>query len=350
MDSNKFPSKEGHHKWRSPANIALVKYWGKEEGQLPMNPSLSFTLSKSFTETKLSWNFIGDKHNGMELNYYFADEQNKLFEKKVKDYLLKLFDFFPFLKSLKLEFHSLNSFPHSAGIASSASSMSSIALCLCSLEKELFSKEIKLDDSFFERASFIARLGSGSGSRSIYGGVVSWGDKRNEFSEREEEIDDLFLNFCDTILIVDSSSKPLSSRAGHSLMNLHPYREARKIQAKKNYVELLSAMKKGDLKTFGEIVELEALSLHAMMITSNPFSILLKPATLSIIEAVRIFRSKTGLPVCFTIDAGPNIHLLYPKRIKKEIDLFIEEELLQYTENSDSFIDDEIGLGPCKLI
>jgi diphosphomevalonate decarboxylase len=116
-------------------------------------------------------------------------------------------------------------------------------------------------------------------------------------------------------------------------MNRHFYKEKRYEQANTNAIEILGAMRSGDLDKFGEIVEAEALTLHALMMMSNPSFILLKPNTLQMIERIRAFRQETDLPVYFTLDAGPNIHLLYPKSIENKVMPWLNDQLKPLCEN-----------------
>ena len=157
----------------------------------------------------------------------------------------------------------------------------------------------------------------------------------------------IFSTFKDSILVVDAGEKSVSSRAGHALMNEHPFSKVRFENANNNLSKLIVAMKDGDLKTFGEIIESEALELHGLMMNSTPSFILMKPETLSIIDKVRAFREQTQHALYFTLDAGPNVHLLYPANISSEVEAFIESELLQFLPTK-SWIKDEVGLGPEK--
>lgn len=333
--------------YKSPSNIALIKYWGKQNIQIPKNPSLSFTLKYSFTETCIQYK----ANNGLNLEYYFEGTRNKEFGLKVRRYLQKLTEYFPFIDQLSFKMESRNTFPHSSGIASSASAMSAIALGLCFIENQHFNT-LNDQDDFYRKASFIARFGSGSASRSVYGNYVLWG-KTKLFSDSSDDyaiplnISDPkdFHDLGDAILIVDKGKKEVSSRAGHELMNNHPFAESRFDQAGKNIEEIITAIRKNNWQQFSEIVEKEALSLHAMMFTSDPSFILLKPNTLKIIEKIRSAREQKGLPVCFTIDAGPNVHLIYQKKYEKKIKAFIKNELLMYCEK-DYWIDDQMGNGP----
>jgi diphosphomevalonate decarboxylase len=336
-------------RWQSPSNIALIKYWGKHGVQLPSNPSISFTLSKSHTTTTLSYTAGKGK-----MEFLFNGRQNEPFALRAKQYIASLDPYFPFLKELDLNINSENNFPHSAGIASSASAMSSLALCLCSLEKEIIGIKLSKAD-FLEKASFMARLGSGSASRSVYGGYVSWGKSRYIPESSDEwatplpfEVHEDFRELRDTILIVDDSPKAISSSEGHRLMEKHPYAQQRFEQAHVQVATLLKALKMGDQDSFIRIVENEALGLHGLMMSSDPGYILLKPASLQIIDKIRRFRENSGIPVSFTLDAGPNIHLLYPAPDKEAVQDFINRELLVYCMQKHR-IDDQIGKGPEKL-
>lgn len=342
----------GEVSWKSPSNIALIKYWGKYGKQLPQNPSISFTLDKANTETTLKYSPKKGVDHGIELSFFFEEKENPAFEKKIKSFLESLVDVFPFLKQLQLEIHSKNSFPHSAGIASSASAMSALALCLCSLEDKLFGT-LKDDQEFRQKASFIARLGSGSACRSIYPGLAVWGESgeikesSNLYAIPFNEQHEIFSTFHDDILIVSRQEKKVSSRAGHALMQENIYAENRYRQARQRLHTLLHALKTGDLETFGHITEGEALTLHALMMTSNPPYVLMHPNTLHIINAIHDYRAETNHQVYFSLDAGPNIHLLYPDNIKKEVKSFTSEVLAKYCDND--ILEDNVGKGPLEL-
>jgi diphosphomevalonate decarboxylase len=132
-------------------------------------------------------------------------------------------------------------------------------------------------------------------------------------------------------------------------METNPFRRSRIAQAHEHLNALYLALLTGDKKQFLEIAEAEALSLHAMMMTSNPPFILLKPNSLEIIQRIKFFRERTEIPVGYTIDAGPNIHLLYFLENKTEVQTFIKRELLNFCENR-RYIDDGIGDGPMKIL
>lgn len=332
--------------WKCPSNIALVKYWGKRDFQLPMNPSLSFSLQNSFTETSIEIHRSGEK----KVEFFF-DGRTSTFGERIEKYLDSISDRLPWIAKYNFVIHSRNSFPHSAGIASSASSFGALALCLTELDFSISGRETEGGD-FWKEASELARIGSGSACRSVFPGFAIWG-KTNLFESSSDEyaialkegINKHFGGLHDAILLVDSGTKQVSSSAGHQLMNNHVFQRQRIAQAHENLNGLYLALLSGDVAKFIEVVESEALSLHAMMMTSNPSFILLKPNSLEIISRIRRFREHTKTPVCFTIDAGPNIHLLYFQRDKIVVRSFIEDELLPLCEDR-KWIDDWIGNGP----
>ena len=124
-----------------------------------------------------------------------------------------------------------------------------------------------------------------------------------------EDLNSIFKSYQDIILLVDKESKNVSSTKGHDLMHSNPYAEKRFLQARRNCDSLIPIMKSGDLDAFIKIVELEALSLHAMMMTSNPYFILIKPKTLNIINEIRDFRRKFNIPICFSFALGFRFHI-----------------------------------------
>jgi diphosphomevalonate decarboxylase len=348
-----FKNVKGTTGWRSPSNIALVKYWGKYGVQMPENPSVSFTLKNAYTDTFITYSSKTVAGKGIEMSFMFEGKPQAAFEAKIRTFLESIILHFPFLEQLKLEISSENSFPHSTGIASSASSMSALALCLCQIESDLYGG--MRPHEFWEKASLIARLGSGSACRSVFPVAAVWGKTASvPFSSQEfavgieKDIDPVFAGFKDAILIVSSQEKSVSSRAGHGLMKGNPYATARYTQANDHLGEIVDAMKNGDLKKWGSIVEKEALTLHALMMASEPPFILMRPETLHIIEKVQAKRAATGWHMYFTLDAGPNVHLLYPESIAAEVETFIGESLLEHCEQG-KVIYDQVGKGSVKL-
>ncbi len=340
---------EGEFTWQSPSNIALVKYWGKKENQIPENPSISFTLDECKTTTKLSFLKKEKKDNLLSFDLFFERKQKDDFKPKIQTFFKRIVAYLPFLNEYHFIIETSNSFPHSSGIASSASGMSALALCLMSIEKLLDSD--MTNEYFIRKASFLARLGSGSACRSIEGDLVVWGEHDEIEGSSDlfgikypDQVHDNFKNYQDTILLVDKGEKQVSSTVGHKLMYGHPYAKKRFEQAHSNISKLIQILKEGDLNSFIEVVESEALTLHAMMMTSLPYFILMKPNTLEIINKIWEFRQETGLHISFTLDAGANVHVLYPENEKDKIYEFIKNELVEYCQNG-HYICDKIGFG-----
>ncbi len=341
--------------WQSPSNIALVKYWGKLENQIPANPSISFTLDNCHTRTTLEYvkKESGDDKSTFSFKVYLNDELKEDFAPKIEVFFKRVVAYLPFLKEYHFTIKTFNSFPHSSGIASSASGMSALALCLMDLEKQLLGSMEK--DFFNKKASFLARLGSGSACRSIEGPIVGWGTHKNIEGSTDlygvqylGAVHKVFENYQDTILLVDVGEKKVSSTVGHSLMNGHPFAEQRFKQAHANLDKLKEIFESGNLNSFIEVVESEALTLHAMMMTSIPYFILMKPNTLEIIDKIWEYRKTTGSKICFTLDAGANVHILYPENEKETVLNFIKSELVAYCKNG-KYICDQIGFGASSI-
>ncbi len=340
--------------WQSPSNIALIKYWGKHGKQLPKNPSISFTLSHANTITSVKC--IGPNDNQTaQVEFLFEGEENPAFAQKIVKFLNTLStDFYPFINEYKLLIESSNTFPHSSGIASSASSMSALALCLQDIHGQITGQDVQ-SLQFLQKASIVSRLGSGSASRSVFPHVAVWGQHANienssdEYAVGVEDIiHPIFHDFHDDILIVSPNEKSVSSTAGHQLMEGNPYSKARYQQAHERLTSLAHAMSSGDLDTFGKITEDEALTLHALMMCSDPSYILMEEGSLSVIKAIQKFRRETKIPVFFTLDAGPNVHVLYPHKYQSQVEIFVENELKKFCHNG-KIIRDRVGKGPVKM-
>lgn len=344
----------GEVSWRSPSNLALVKYWGKHGVQLPRNPSVSFTLDQAFTDFTVEWKIKESNERAISLELFFDMIRNEAFEEPLIKKLEGLTDIFPFLHQLDLSIQTSNSFPHSSGIASSASSMSALALCLCTME-DMFFGTLEDDDAFEQKASYVARLASGSASRSIYSSAAVWGQSSYVEGSSdlyavpvEEKLHDVFKTYQNAILVVSTGAKAISSSIGHDMMNDNPYADPRYDQAKQRFSNMMAALGSGDTERFGSLVEQEALTLHALMMASNPGYMLMEPASIALINKIKAFRSETGIQAYFSLDAGPNIHMLYPEADKEKVMDFIITDLSLHCQNG-LFIDDKVGQGPVQL-
>ena len=343
---------EGIVKWSSPSNIALVKYWGKKNNQIPQNPSISFTLSKSLTTTSIE--FKPKKNKANFIDFEFDGIKDHEFGQKIKLFIRSIEKYFNFLKNHDINIKSENNFPHSSGIASSASSMSALASCLVDIEK--INSNEKDDSYYLKKKSFIARLGSGSASRSIEGPITLWGESKSFPGSSDlyainisQDVNQIFQDYQNSILIIDPGVKKISSSIGHKLMNENPFSKIRFSEAKNNIAKLKNVLKSGHLDEFMNITESEALMIHSLMLSSSPYFILMKPNTLEVIQRILEYRRETKKPVCFTLDAGSNVHILYPDKIKHEIQKFIDDELLKFCK-SKMCIYDSLGSGSAKII
>lgn len=339
--------------WECPSNIALVKYWGKRGNQLPSNASISFVLDAAYTTTSIEYVKHDKRSSDIHIDFYLDGQVKESFANRVLKYFEEISTHFNFLKDYHFTINSENTFPHSSGIASSASAMGALSLGLCSMDSIV--NEPLNETDFLQKASFIARLGSGSACRSVYEGFALWG-KHKDFEHSSDEyaipinenINSIYKNFKDTVLLLHKGEKDVSSSQGHELIKNHPFRDNRFLEAGKNITRLKKVLENGDLNEFIEIVEAEALMLHALMMTSSHAFILFQPNTIEVIKKVWQFRKETKSQLMFTLDAGANVHLLYPEYDEEQVVEFIKNELLVYCENG-SYIRNEIGLGPNRL-
>lgn len=320
-----------------PSNIALIKYWGKYENQIPANPSISYTLNHCKTNTTME--FLADEPFSVQT--FLAGNEEVKFAEKIEKYFKNIESYLPWILKGKYIIRTENTFPHSSGIASSASGFGAIAKCLMKLDEVFSGKDS--DEESLKKASFLARLGSGSACRSLYKGLVVWGES-DEVSGSSDlfavqypdtEIHSIFKSFNDWVLLIHEGQKSVSSTVGHGLMKTNPYAERRFQEARENFAPMKQILKEGDMQSFIRLVEHEALTLHAMMMMSDPAFILMKTGTLEVINKIWDFRRETELPLFFTLDAGANVHLLFPADSSEEkIKAFIETELLQHTQKN----------------
>lgn len=321
-----------------PSNIALIKYWGKYKNQIPANPSISFTLNRCKTNTEMEF-FANEPFS---VQTFLTGNEELKFAEKIEKYFINIEQYLPWILRGKYIIKTENTFPHSSGIASSASGFGAIAKCLMKLDG-IFNSGIQDAGFDLKKASFLARLGSGSACRSLYNGLVVWGESdqvegsSDLFAVKysDDEIHPVFKDFNDWVLLIHEGVKSVSSTVGHGLMITNPYAERRFQEARENFVPMKEILKSGKMQEFIKLVEHEALTLHAMMMMSEPAFILMKTGTLEVIHKIWDFRRETKLPLFFTLDAGANVHLLFPNDGSEEqIKSFIEAELLQHTQKN----------------
>lgn len=282
---------------KAPANIAFIKYWGKKDEtlRLPMNSSISMNLSGVYTTTEVEFS------DNLESDQVRLD--GKLAEGKERERVVKFLELVRKLAKIntRAEVSSKNNFPKGTGIASSASGFAALALASTSAAGlSLSEKEL----------SILSRKGSGSACRSIPDGFVEWkaGDT-NYTSYAHSLYQSDYWDIVDVIAIVGRKSKKVSSTEGHAKAYSSPFYKTRISGMKKKVRDIKAALSDKNFTKFGEIVESEALNMHAVMMTSEPSLIYWYPETLSLIHEVKDWR-RDGLEVYFTIDAGPNLHLI----------------------------------------
>lgn len=296
---------------KAPANIALLKYWGKknEALRIPENDSLAMCLDQEFTITTVEFrkDFKEDRVfiDGEEVKEKEEERVVEHLERIRKKAGIKLFS----------QVVSKNSFPAAAGLASSASGFAALTLAASDAAGlDLSEKEL----------SRLARLGSGSACRSIPSGFVYWqGGDSDKNSYAYSFYPPSYWDLRDLIIIVQEEKKKVSSTKGHQLASRNPFLKARLELVKENLVKIKKAFNKKDFSLLGEVIESETLSLHSVMLTSQPALIYWQPTTIAIMHKVISLREEGSIESYFTIDAGPNVHLICQKgqeeKLKKEI-------------------------------
>jgi diphosphomevalonate decarboxylase len=284
----------------APSNIAFIKYWGKSDKdlKLPLNGSVSMNLSamNTITTVEFSKKYKADsvKIDGI------TDE---LSIKKVLIHIEKIRDIVG--SKLNCKVVSKNNFPSATGLSSSASAFAALTLAVVNaLEFNISQKGI----------SILARLGSGSACRSIPDGFVEWlkGTTSNT-SYSYSIFPPGYFDVVDIVAVVSREKKEVSSTEGQALSITSPFMETRldniedKIKAMKKYIE------NKDFIKFGELVENDALEMHAVMMTSSPALLYLRPETLELISWVRKVRV-SGLDVYFTLNTGQDVHIISQKQ------------------------------------
>jgi len=279
------------------ANIALTKYWGNADDALriPANDTISITLDQTRTVTTVSF----APH--LEADRVQIDDQRP--SAAARDRVIRHLDRFRRMAgtSWRAEVQSRSNFPAAAGIAASASGFAALTMaCAAALRLDLSLREM----------SRLARQGSGSAARSIFGGFVLLHAGQNvedAFAEPLHPAD--WWDVRDLVVVVSDSAKAVASSAGHRLAPTSPVHSTRLARVEVLNRHLRAALAKRDFVTLGEIAEEDALLMHAVMMTSHPALLYWLPQTLALIRRVYRWREQ-GLAVYFTVDAGPNVHLL----------------------------------------
>lgn len=285
---------------RAGSNIAFIKYWGVDDAtiNLPQNNSISLTLADAHTTTTLEWLPVRDlTRDELTLDGVRLDECKaaRLVRHLDRVRTLATVDY-------RARVVSQNNFPMASGIASSASGFAALTTAAC------HALGLNLDAT---RLSAIARRGSGSASRSLFGGFVEWERGHDDASSVAHQLHpadhwDLY----DVVAVVSGAEKAVSSEQGHGLAGSSPLNRGRVAGLDHALAEVRTALADRDLHRLGPVIEQDALAMHAVMMTSIPSLLYWQPGTLEIIHAIRQWREQEGLAAYFTIDAGPNIHVI----------------------------------------
>lgn len=287
-------------------NIAFIKYWGNRDNtlRLPMNGSISMNLDGLYTRTTVSFQpslpFDELIINGHEVAGAGRDRVS---------YILDIIRGMANIHE-RAEIVSENNFPSGAGIASSASAFAALALASSK------AAGLTLPQA---RLSRLARRGSGSASRSIPGGFVEWQMGTGEedsfaFSIAPPE----HWPLADCIAVVSEGHKKTGSTEGHALAPTSPLQGARVNDASRRLEICRNAIIHRDFEALANIIELDSDMMHAVMMTSNPPLMYWQSASIEVMQSVRDWR-KEGLPVCYTVDAGPNVHVICPREQAEEV-------------------------------
>lgn len=327
-----------------PSNIAFLKYWGKENPSLqwPSNNSLSMTLRECQTLTKACLRKDLEDFSFVKEGEEKKEEAFSLKVKKHLQFLKKKYDFPNFL-----EVTTKNNFPTASGVASSASGFAALTLAAIAAWTESFSFE-GLEARGFSRETLahLSRLGSGSAARSLFGGYVIWQKGESPESQRVKEfLPSSHWNLADTVIVLSKEEKGLSSREAHGRVPTSPLFSVRLSALEERQKSFETALLGKNMRAFGELLELEALEIHTVLMTAkNPFSYL-KKETLEFLCWLRKLRVKTGLEAYFTIDAGANVHVICEMDSREDFLFYFKRDFPETP-----FILDSVGEGPKLLV
>jgi diphosphomevalonate decarboxylase len=287
-------------------NIAFIKYWGNRDQnfRLPSNGSISMNLDGLFTQTTVQL----EQTLKQDVLFLDGSQVEGLAFERVSRFMDIIRESAG--SSLYALITSESNFPRGVGIASSASAFAALALA--------GTKAAGLNLSEVE-LSRLARRGSGSACRSIPEGFVEWQAGVDDSSSYAYSIASPdHWELADCIAVVSQAHKVTGSTEGHALADTSPLQGARIADADRRLVMCRQAILDRDFATFAEVVESDSNMMHAVMMTSQPRLMYWLPATIAVMHAVIAMRGD-GLDACFTIDAGPNVHVLTRGSIVTEV-------------------------------
>ncbi len=284
----------------APSNIAFIKYWGKKNKRLrlPTNGSISMNLSNLQTTTTVEFS---PRFKNDEVIIDGEKDINKT------DRVIKHLDRIRKIANLndRAKVVSKNNFPSDTGLSSSASAFAALTLAGISAAGINMSKK---------ELSILARQGSGSACRSIPDGFVEWLDgETSDTSYAVSLYPPDYWHIADVVAIISNEKKEVSSTGGQEIVKSSPFFLTRLNHMRDKIEKLKLFLRERNFRQFGELIEAEALELHAIMITSQPSLIYWLPETVIIMKLVKKLR-KGGLPVYFTINTGQDVHLIVEQK------------------------------------
>lgn len=292
-------------KWlaQAPSNIALIKYMGKTDAEqnLPTNASLSYTLNNLQTTVELEDTRLPkDMWEPLEMPGSMSSfELSDAAQQRFIDHLQVLKNYFHFKGHFVI--HSSNNFPHSAGIASSASSFAALTKCAVRAMCEL----TYTDEPSAEIAAMLSRQGSGSSCRSFFSPWALW-DK-----DGVRDFDLPYPDLIHQVVIANRDIKAVSSSEAHLRVASSPLFAGRTKRAELNLKTLVAALKNKQWNDSFEIVWTEFQDMHQLFETcEQPFSYMTDDSR-SILDTLQELWHTHGDGPLVTMDAGPNVHLLY---------------------------------------
>ena len=291
----------------APINIALCKYWGKRNSELnlPVNDSLSIAIKNYGTTTTVSLS----KKDFDEIIF------NGKILKHDTQFYLRLKNFLALLKqkqNINFKIITKNNIPESAGLASSASGFAALILAL----NKLFSWQLSKKE-----LSILARLGSGSAARSLWNDFTIWhaGNRNDGMDSFAEPLNYNWRELKAGILILSKHAKIISSKIAMQIsVNSSPFYKLWPEVAKSDIKKITSAIENKNFQLFGETVEANALTMHAIIQTGNPAIIYSSTQTITVIKKIWQLR-KDGIEIYFTQDAGANLILFFLEKLQKKI-------------------------------
>ena len=314
---------------QSPSNIAFIKYWGKTDSKtrVPTNNSVSMCLSNVYSTCTVEFD-----------EKYQQDDVNFIDEAVVKEKELKrIYQVIERVRAkagiiTKAKVVTKNNFPKAAGIASSASGLSAVSMAAAG------AAGLNLDK---KELSKLSRLASGSACRSIPDGFVEWeAGNSPENSYAKTIFEPGWWKIADVIAVTDKKMKKISSTSGHKIADTSPFYKTRLAGIPDKIAKLKQAIKEKDFTAFGQILEQEALNMHAVCLTSTPAVIYWSGATMNIISTIVSAREENIVEAYFTIDAGSSVHVICQQQDAAKV-----TKLLQAVDGVTKIYSNQPGIG-----